>query len=112
MPPMAKRHPIRPYLKSWRLHYGHTLEWLAERLDVGVSSVFRWESGENGVQEETFQAIAKAYGITPAELSAPPVDAARARHLHRLMEAMRSLDDKRLGRLADLAEDLSGQNKS
>lgn len=111
MPPMAKRHPIRPHLRAWRQHYDKTLEWLADELSVGVSTVFRWESGENGVQDETFAAIAKAYGITAAELSAPPAEAARARQLHRLMQAMQQLDDKRLSRLADLAEDLADRQR-
>lgn len=106
---MAKKHPPRPHLREWRVHLGKTLEWLAGRLGVGVSSVFRWETGENGVQDEVFAEIARAYGITVAELSAPPTDAARARHLHRLMEAIKSLDDQRLARLTDLAEDLSGR---
>ena len=106
---MAKRHPTRPHLRAWRLHFDKTLEWIASELGVGVSSVFRWETGENGVQDEVFEAIACAYGITPAELSAPPGDAERARSLHRLMEAIRQLDDQRLERLASLAEDLSGK---
>lgn len=59
------------------------------------------------MDDATFAAIADAYGITVAELSAPPAEAERARELHRLMEAMRELDARRLGRLADLAEDLA-----
>ena len=108
---MAKKHPIRPHLRAWRLHFGKTLEWVAERLETSHSTVVRWETGENGVQEATFRAIAEAYGITPAELSAPPGDAKRARALHRLIEAMQRLDDRNLGTLADLAERLSGDGK-
>lgn len=104
---MAKKHPIRPHLRAWRSHLGKTLEWLANELRTSHSTVIRWETGVNGVQEATFRAIAAAYGITPAELSAPPHDAERARALHRLMEAVRTLDDRRLTHLADLAEDLS-----
>lgn len=60
------------------------------------------------MDDATFSAIAEAYGITIAELSASPAEAERSRALHRLMEAMRALDDRRLSRLADLAEDLAG----
>ena len=105
---MAKRHPIRPHLRAWRLHFEKTLDWLANELGTSHSTVIRWETGENGVQQETFEAIARAYGITPAELSAPPKEAGRARELHRIMAALQALDDRRLQRLADLAEDLAG----
>ena len=105
---MAKRHPTRPHLRSWRLHLGKTTLDLANILRTSHSTVLRWEAGENGVQQETFDAIARAYGITPAELSAPPAEAERARLLHRLMSILPQIDDRRLQRLTDLAEDLSG----
>jgi len=106
---MAKRHPTRPHLRAWRLHLGKTTLELANILGTSHSTVLRWEGGENGVQQETFEAIAKAYGITPAELSAPPADAERARLLHRLLTILPEIDDGRLKRLTDLAEDLSGK---
>lgn len=102
-----KKHPARPNLRAWRAHFGFTLEQVAERLGVSHSTVVRWETGENGVSDEVFAAIAAAYGITVAELSAPPADAGRARELHRLMEAMRRLDDANLATLAGLAEQLA-----
>lgn len=105
---MAKRHPTRPHLRAWRLHLGKTTLDLANILRTSHSTVLRWEAGENGVQQETFEAIARAYGITPAELSAPPAEAERARLLHRLMTILPQIDDRRLQRLTDLAEDLSG----
>jgi transcriptional regulator with XRE-family HTH domain len=105
---MAKRHPIRPHLRTWRRHFGKTLEWVAERLQTSHASVIRWETGAHGVQEETFAAIAAAYGITVAELSAPPAEAARARDLHRLMNAIRDLDDAGLTTIASLAEQIGG----
>jgi transcriptional regulator with XRE-family HTH domain len=104
---MAKRHPIRPHLRAWRIHYGKTLEWVAAALGASHSTVLRWETGENGVQQETFEAIARAYGLTAAELSGPPEDASRARELHRIMTALQALDDRRLKHLASLAEDLA-----
>ena len=85
---------------------GWKLVPLADRLGVSHSSIIAWEQGKAGVDEETFASIAKAYGITMAELSVEPSDASRARALHRLLEAVRSLDERRVARLADLAEDL------
>lgn len=108
---MAKMHPRRPHLRAWREHFGLTLEALAEKMSCAISSVHRWESGAYGVQDETFQEIARVYGITVAELSAPPGEAERARNLHRLMTAISDMDDQRLRRLADLAADLASPTK-
>lgn len=59
------------------------------------------------MDDKTFFAIARAYGITIAELSGPPADAERARQLHRLLSAAPSLDAGALQTLADLAERLN-----
>ena len=56
------------------------------------------------MDEATFAAIAKAYGISVAELSASPADADRARELGRLLDVARRLDAKGLRTLADLSE--------
>jgi len=106
---MAKKLPIRPHLRAWRKFKGMTLVALAERLGLAHPSVIAWEQGKAGVDDATFAAIAEAYGITVAELSASPDDAERSRTLHRLMDVLKDLDDRRLSRLADLAEDLSGR---
>ncbi len=104
---MAKKLPIRPHLRAWRLRQNWTLVALANRLGTGHSSVISWEQGKAGVDDATFAAIADAYGISVAELSADPADAERSQALHRLMQAVRVLDDGKLARLADLAEDLA-----
>lgn len=104
---MAKKLPIRPHLRAWRLTKGWKLVPLAEQLGVAHSCIIAWEKGKAGVDDTNFALIAKAYGITVAELSVEPSDAPRARSVHRLLEALRSLDERRIGRLADLAEDLA-----
>ena len=109
---MAKKLPIRPHLRVWRRALGWKLVPLAEQLGVAHSCIIGWEQGKTGVDDETFSAIAKAYGISTAELSVDPSDAPRARALHRLLEAVRCLDERRIGRLADLAEDLSNPPSS
>ena len=86
---------------------GWKLVPLADRLGVSHSSIIAWEQGKAGVDEETFASIAKAYGITAAELSVHPTDAPRARSVHRLLEAPRRLDERRIDRLADLTGLLS-----
>lgn len=109
---MAKKLPIRPYLRAWRLAKGWKLIPLSARLGVSHSCIIAWEQGRAGVDDATFASIAKAYGITAAELSVEPSDAPRARSLHRLLEAVRSLDERKIGKLADLAEDLAGPSGS
>ena len=104
---MAKKLPIRPHLRAWRLTKGWKLVPISDRLGVSHSCVIAWEQGKAGVDDATFALIAEAYGVTVAELSVEPSHAPRARSLHRLLEAARSLDERRIGRLADLAEDLA-----
>lgn len=80
---------------------------LAERLGVSHTSVLRWETGESGVSNEKFAEIAACYGITVAELAAPPEEADRARQMHRLLTVIPTLDETALQSLASLAEQLS-----
>lgn len=103
---MPKKHPVRPYLLPWRSKMGKTQEWLAEQIGVRHSTVNRQESGFSGVDDLTFAAIAKAYGITIAELSAHPDHSERARSLHRLMTRIANLSDSSIEALAGMAEQL------
>ena len=106
---MRPKHPIRPHLYAWRVRLGRSSLWLAERLFRTHTSVLRWERGESGVDDATFDAIAAAYGITPAELSAHPNDAERARMLGQVMNVIRDLDTAQLQLLANTAAALAGK---
>jgi transcriptional regulator with XRE-family HTH domain len=104
---MPKKHPTRPHLLAWRRKMDKTQQWLAGALGVDHSSVLRWERGTAGVDDATFKAIANAYGITVAELSAPPCQSGKARELDRLMRAVREMDEEGLRALATMAERLT-----
>lgn len=104
---MVKKHPVRPHLRAWRKHLDKTQQWLANELGTEHSTVGRWEKGQAGVDDATFESIAKAYGITIAELSAPPGDAAKAQQLDRLMRALPLLDEEGLRTVATMAERLT-----
>lgn len=108
-PRMRKAHPKRPHLLAWRLHFGKSQEWLAEQIGTHHATVLRQEKGAAGVDDQTFAAIARAYGISVEELSAPPSEASKARAVGRLMRAIRELDERGLSTLAGLAEQLSGR---
>jgi transcriptional regulator with XRE-family HTH domain len=101
---MKKSHPIRPYLRAWRLHMDKTQQDVAEGLGIIHTTVHRHETGASGVDDKTFAAIAAFYGISPAELSGHPSESARARVLHRLYTAAQSMGDEDLAALAQMAE--------
>lgn len=101
---MPKKHPIRPHLFAWRTSMNRSQEWLAGELGTHHSTVLRWEKGVAGVDDQTFQRIAKAYGITVAELEGRPEDAPKARELDRLLRALPEIDEEGMRALAVLAE--------
>jgi predicted transcriptional regulator len=101
---MVKQHPIRPHLKAWRKKLGKRQVWLANEIDNHQSNIVRQERGDIGVDDATFAAIAKAYGITIEELSVHPDEAATAQALHRLTNAVQKLDGESIAILAGLAE--------
>ena len=104
---MPKKHPIRPHLLAWRQKMDKTQEWLANELGTSHSTVLRREKGTAGVDDATFAEIARIYGITVAELSASPEDAAKAKEMDRLMRALRDMDEDGLRALATMAERLT-----
>jgi transcriptional regulator with XRE-family HTH domain len=106
---MTKAHPVRPHLLAWRQRMGKTLTWLANEIGTSHSTVQRQEKGKLGVDDATFAAIAKAYGITVAELSADPADSEKAREMARLLEMVKQLDARGVRTLADLSEQLGGK---
>lgn len=101
---MPKKHPIRPHLLAWRLKMDKSQEWLANELGTHHSTVLRWEKGTAGVDDQTFAGIAKAYGVTIAELSGRPEDASKARELDRLLRALPEIDEEGMRALAVMAE--------
>lgn len=92
---MVQAHPSRPFLMAWRKRQGMSKLALAKALGVAHTSVGRWEEG-GGVDDKTFEAIARLYGITPAQLSAHPDEAERAALMGQLMERVQRLDADRL----------------
>jgi transcriptional regulator with XRE-family HTH domain len=103
---------IRPYLLAWRKKLNWTQSRLANELGTDHTTIGRYEKGQLRVDDATFSRIAEAYGISPAELSAPPEEAERAREMHRIMTAVRDLDDGSLRALADMAERLPKRMQS
>lgn len=100
---MRKQHPIRPHLRAWRLAFDETLEGLAQRLQISHSTIQRWETGASGVDDRQFAELAHVYGITPAELSAPPADRERMKRLDEVLKLVRDLDAEGLAAVATLA---------
>lgn len=103
---MGKAHPRRPHLKAWREHMDRTQEWLANEIGTSHSTVLRAEKQETGVDDRTFEAIAKAYGITVAELTAAPADREKAQAMDRLLRVVRDMDGPGVALIAGFAERL------
>lgn len=108
---MRKQHPIRPHLLAWRTRLKKTQVWLANEIGTSHSTIQRAETGSLGMDDTTFEAIAKAYGITVAELSAHPDDAEKARALHRLHTIVRSLGAIEIEKLASVAESMNTEKR-
>lgn len=102
----------RPYLLAWRKKLNWTQSRLANELRTDHTTIGRYEKGQLRVDDATFARIAEVYGITPAELAAPPEEAERAREMHRIMTAIRDLDEGALRALADMAERLPKSRKT
>lgn len=96
----------RNYLAAWRKAQGWSQTRLANELGTTHPTIGRYERGELRVDDAIFRRIAAAYGITPAELAGPPDQAGRAREMHRVITAIRELDEGALRALAEMAERL------
>jgi transcriptional regulator with XRE-family HTH domain len=101
---MKKAHPTRPHLLAWRKKFDKTQQWLADEIGSTHTTIRRHELGALGVDEKTFAAIAKAYGISVAELSAHPDDAPRAQQMDRVLKAIQHMDEEGLAVIAGFAE--------
>jgi transcriptional regulator with XRE-family HTH domain len=107
---MPAAHPRRPHLRAWRKHFAMTLDDLAVRLRIDDTTIGRWERQRIGVDDATFCAIARVYGITPAELSAPPGERDHAAAVAEVMQHVRALDTDAIRELASLARRLRGRS--
>ena len=101
---MRKRHPDRPFLKSWRNKIGMTQEYLASLIGRDHSVIAKTERGQQGMDDETFAEIARVLGITVAELSAPPEERDKAKAMDRVLSAMRDMDAEALQAVTTFAE--------
>jgi transcriptional regulator with XRE-family HTH domain len=103
---MVRKHPARPHLKAWRNFLGKTSQWVANEIGTYHSTILRYEDGVSGVDDATFAALAKAYGVSVAELSVAPADAPRAREMDRILRAIQQMDTEGLAAVAAIAERL------
>lgn len=77
---MPKRRPDNPhdvykFLRLWRKKGRYTLKVLAERLEVGISTVSGWETGARQVDLADLVKLAAVYGVHPAALLLAPEEA-------------------------------------
>jgi transcriptional regulator with XRE-family HTH domain len=81
-----------------------TQQSLADVIGTTHSAVQRAERGLQGVDDQTFESIAKAYGISITELSMAPAEQEKAREMDRALQRMRTLTAQQLARMNDLLD--------
>jgi transcriptional regulator with XRE-family HTH domain len=69
------------FLKEWLKYFGHSQQWLADRLDVQKSKVSRMATGTTPYDRDDINSVAAALGIMPFELL---MDPDLAHHIRRL----------------------------
>jgi len=65
---MANKAKIRWFAREWRQHAGLTLERAADRLHMAVGHLSDLEKGKRRFNQDHLEAMADAYGCTPADL--------------------------------------------
>jgi transcriptional regulator with XRE-family HTH domain len=95
---MSLRKIIAANVRSLRLEKGWTLEYLGKKAKLGPPYLSRLEKTQNvNVTTDNIEAIARALGISPAELVSPsrPVVVAEKDSLESLEHALRLLESFR-----------------
>lgn len=61
-------HTLGEVIKSHRIRCGMTQEYVAEALDVTRQAVSKWETDSSDPSTSNLLALAKLFGVSPAEL--------------------------------------------
>lgn len=64
----SQPHTLGEKIKSHRIRCGMTQEYVAEALDVTRQAVSKWETDSSDPSTSNLLALAKLFGISPAEL--------------------------------------------
>lgn len=64
----AVRRSLGETIKAHRARCGMTQEYVAEQLGVSRQAVSKWESGQSDPSTSNLLALAKLFGVSPAEL--------------------------------------------
>ncbi len=97
------RRGARPhlYIAEWRESRGLSTDRLADRLDVGRATMWKYEAGRLKVGPDIQAAIAEALNIDPGDLWRPPSDRPS------LDRMAKDLPDESFAAIADLVRRLS-----
>lgn len=60
---------LQQFFESERLHRGWSMKEIADKSKISLSKAYQIRDGEDNVEFETFENIASAFGMTPAELA-------------------------------------------
>jgi len=80
------------HLPAWFRHRGLTQAAVANKLGTSEATVSKWLRGRQRMNVPQFLRIAQLLDADPAELLAPPGDAAQAERIRRALRLARDLD--------------------
>lgn len=96
------------YLREWRERAGITQEALAERIGKQKHTISRIENFKRPYVQGTWEDIAHALGLDPADLFHPPPNDGLVSQLN---HDLRQLSEQDLSLVADLARNLALRDK-
>lgn len=102
---------LQNYFTAERLRRGWTMRQAAQRSQISLSKAYAIANGEDNVEFETFENIASAFGLTPAELAVAigkgsPEDDPTEVHL---LATYRQVPDERRSAVLDMVRGLAVQ---
>ncbi|MFK8250208.1 helix-turn-helix domain-containing protein [Ancylobacter terrae] len=100
-PPSPVAPPKVFFLREWRKAKKLTQETLAERLDLHVTGVGKYERGEREPGPTMIVAIASALGVSPGDLFRDPAEASLDGLVQGLTDEQRAHITKAIRALAD-----------
>lgn len=95
------------HIKAWRKYLNLSQEKLAEILNTTQPTIARWESGSMAIDDNTFERIAKTFGISPIKLMVAPEDASTIDFLQKMNEIIKKMDDETKLQWISLGEKLT-----
>lgn len=97
------------YLKAWRKYFKFSQKKLAEILNTNQPNIARWENGTQAFDDNTFEKIAKTFGIEPIKLLVDPEQASTLNFLTKIYDIINRMDNETRSQWVSLGEKLANK---